>query len=102
MTRHKWLLTFFMASFVITIIGTIRKIMNPESGEGFLIAAVIVSLICGAIAIYEVATSQRTPTGQKVLWILSFVFLGWIGILIYLLVGRKNVVANDGTTTSPA
>lgn len=48
----------------------------------------IVILVLDIIAILDIVKSSR-DTGKKVLWTLLVVFLPFVGMLIYFLVGKK-------------
>lgn len=93
-TNNRLLKTSFILMVCISIIGVILKVMDNAWTEAFLIVAVLTALIFMATAINEVSSSSKIDRNEKIMWSLGFIFMCGITGLIYLLSGRKRIVAN--------
>ena len=54
-----------------------------------------VLFILNIIAIYDVITGPKNTT-QKILWVLAILFLPLIGLILYYVIGKKNLFARPG------
>ena len=83
-------IAFLLGSGMI-IIGAWAKIVHLPYANvllGIGLAAIILSTV---LSLYEIHSSSRIKTLEKVVWTLGFVLMNWITGLVYILAGRKRV-----------
>jgi hypothetical protein len=73
---------------------TPREVMNTFFNPGVLISLIIfamTSLACRVLGIVYVAQSKTVSDGEKALWIIGFIIMGFITAIIFLIMakGRK-------------
>ncbi|OGI02178.1 MAG: hypothetical protein A2Y25_04850 [Candidatus Melainabacteria bacterium GWF2_37_15] len=56
----------------------------------FLLGPVL--FILNLIAIYDVITGPKNTT-RKILWVLAILFLPVVGLILYYVIGKKNLFA---------
>lgn len=91
-TILKW---SFIASLVITFIGTYLKFTHTDGAYAVLICAIISSLIFIVAAIDEVRSAATISKSEKRMWTIAFISMGGLTGLIYFLFGRKRIVQPD-------
>ena len=95
MNREKLIYTSFTVSFILSILGSLMKIMHWEHAS-FILGAGIVALAFFTFAsLYEIFQSSRIRSNEKFMWLVGFLALGWFAGFIYLLLGRKRIVPNQ-------
>lgn len=55
----------------------------------FIIPLLIIELALAAVAIFDLVKRERVKGGNKMIWALVVVFIGIIGPLVYLTMGRE-------------
>jgi len=85
----KW--SFFF-SICIVVLGALMKITHLPGAETLLIIGILGNVVFIVSALNEVWTSIRIEKHEKIMWSVSFIFIGTLGSLIYILLGRKRVV----------
>lgn len=93
MNRFQLLVTVYLLSFIIVLAGVFVKILHLASGEPLLIAGLIATLIFIILVLQEVWRSDRLNTAEKLMWTAGLLLFNTITGIVYLLVGRKKVVA---------
>lgn len=88
----------FLASNLIIVIGALLKITHSSWGESFLIVGMLLILLIIITAIYEVLTSRYLSKDEKLLWSVCLLFFNYVSIVVYLLVGRKKIIAREPDT----
>lgn len=88
--------TSFFASILLTIVGAYFKITHTADGETWLIISLISWAVFVVAAVYEVASSRTINRSEKMTWIFALILLSSIAGIVYLLVGRKRIVAQAG------
>lgn len=83
----------FISGFILTVVGGWLKIIREPLSEGFLLVALFLTAVFIGIALYEVLTSRRIHRSEKALWTVSFLVMGLLTGLFYLLSQRKRIVA---------
>ena len=87
-------LSFFIW-FLVTIIGAILKIMHHLYGDFLLSISIFNYSVFTCLVIYEVFKADKINKSEKTMWIIGMLFFGVITGILYLLVGRKQVVNNQ-------
>lgn len=85
----RFLTTLVAVSPLLTIIGAYLKIVHSEHAEGFLIVGLLASLVLMAVFVREAIVSRYMDRGERFMWIVAFVFLGWLAALLFLLKYRR-------------
>ena len=99
LTMNSWLMKLlFCISFIAFIIGGYFKIMHIGTAYTYLMIGVITGLFCLAFALFEIFSSKRIKTIEKLVWMIGFFTTGWIALLIYVFMGRNEVISNTGVT----
>ncbi len=69
-------------------------------GPGWIVlitALVLASLLFTIMALIDILRSEFKGTNDKLIWVLIVLFLGILGALLYVLIGREQkVVKTDG------
>lgn len=86
-------ITSFFAGIILTIIGAYFKVTHTGDGETWLIVSFISWAIFVIASIYEVASSRTIGRSEKLLWTFGLILLSGVTGIVYLLVGRKRIVA---------
>jgi hypothetical protein len=84
----------FFAGLIITIIGAYLKITHTAGADIWLLIGLTLSVVFIILAIYEIITSRKVNSLEKILWTIGLVFFNTITGLIYILAGRKRIVDN--------
>jgi hypothetical protein len=82
----------FAAGFLITIIGAFLKLTHAQGAETLLMIGGVSSLIFIVTALYEVNTSKRIESTEKVMWTIGLLLVSGIAGIVYILSGRRRVV----------
>lgn len=82
----------FVIASLFTIIGALLKINHIENSSIFLIIGLISTLIYISIGIYEVNTSTRIRSSEKVMWTIGFITFSFVVGIYYFISGRKKIV----------
>ena len=98
MNREKLIYTSFIGSFILSIIGSLMKIMHWENASFVLGIGIFALAVFVFAALYEIFQSNRIKTNEKIMWLVGFFALGWFAGFIYLLLGRKRIVPNQNYT----
>jgi len=85
--------TSFIVSAFGTFIAAMLFVWYGSAIEPLFIVAIIASIIFIVTAIYEVNSSNRISSKEKTLWTIGFLLANTIVGIIYLISGRKRVVA---------
>lgn len=88
--------TTFVVSFLLIIMGAIFKIMHAPFGDVLLSLGIISFVISILVALYEIFAAPHIKFLEKMIWLVGFITTGWLVMLIYLLVRRKDVVHSAG------
>lgn len=83
----------FAAGFLITIIGAFLKLTHAQGAETLLMIGGVSSLIFIVTALYEVNTSKRIDSTEKVMWTVGFLLMSTIAGFVYMLKRRR--IASD-------
>ena len=94
MNSEKLINTSFIGSFILSIIGALMKMMHWENASFVLGIGIFALAVFVFTALYEIFQSSRINTNEKIMWLVGFLALGWFAGFIYLLLGRKRIVAN--------
>mgnify|MGYP001205029854 FL=1 len=79
----KYYRLFLVASFMLTLIGSLFKIMHWPLA-GFLVSAGIVSSLFYIIpALIKIYKNKQKSILEKLLWLLGFICFSWIVGVIY-------------------
>ena len=87
-------ITSFIISFILTLVGAYLKINHSEGADTWLTIGIISSIVFIVTAIYEVRTSKRIDQAEKNMWTLGFIFFSSIAGLIYVFISRRRIAAN--------
>ncbi len=82
----------FAVGFLITIIGAFLKLTHAQGAETLLMIGGVSSLIFIVTALYEVNTSKRIESTEKVMWTIGLLLVSGIAGIVYILSGRRRVV----------
>ncbi len=92
MDFKKFLPLSFTLSIIITVIGALFKIMHLPISTIFLVMGLLTLLIFMVLCILEISNSKKLEGTEKFMWIISFVFFGFITGLLYVLSYRKKII----------
>lgn len=95
MKKFQLLAGLYILSILIIIAGALLKILHMPGGDSVLIASFLVTVAFMGLVLQEVFSSARISTGEKLMWTVGMVFFNSITGIVYLLVGRKKVVAEE-------
>jgi hypothetical protein len=87
------LYTTFLIGFVIAFVYTFLKISHMPLYWPILAIGIIATLIFMFYAIIEVVNSGQIKTSEKIMWTICLIFLSNLTGFIYLLWGRKRILA---------
>ena len=93
---------FFMALYFSVILGIIFqaeqhgeaeaiRVVGPVFGPGLIISAIVLfvsSLVYRVLGIVHVARSKTVPDGEKALWVIGFMIMGFITAIIFLVMAK--------------
>lgn len=82
----------FFSSVAITLTGALLKIMHLEYAQPLLIIGILLTLGYIVFGITEVINSKNIDKSEKIMWIVGFIFFGFITSIVYLVSGRKRVL----------
>ncbi len=82
----------FFVSICFVILGALMKITHLPGAEALLIIGILRNAVFIVSALNEVWTSIRIEKGEKIMWTIAFFFIGTLGPIIYILLGRKRVI----------
>jgi hypothetical protein len=82
----------FFVSICFVMIGALMKITHLPGSEALLIIGILGHVVFIVSALNEVWTSIRIEKGEKIMWTIAFFFIGTLGPIIYILLGRKRVI----------
>jgi hypothetical protein len=82
----------FFVSICFVILGALMKITHLPGAEALLIIGILGNVVFIVSALNEVWTSIRIEKGEKIMWTIAFFFIGTLGPIIYILLGRKRVI----------
>lgn len=74
------------------IFGTISKIMHWGNEFPIFAIVLILHLLFMIVGIREVRSSTKIHESEKSMWIVGFIFLGFITGICYIFSGRKRIV----------
>jgi Phospholipase_D-nuclease N-terminal len=94
MKRDKLIYTSFTLSFILSIIGSMMKIMHLENANFILGTGIVALAVFVFASLFEIFQSTRIRSNEKIMWLVGFLALGWFAGLVYLLLGRKRVAIN--------
>lgn len=86
-------ITGFFASLILSIIGAYLKITHAAGADTWLWISFVAWVVFIIAAIYEVVNSTTINRSEKIMWVVGFILLGSITGIVYLILGRKRVVA---------
>lgn len=81
----------FSVAFLFLIYTLVVKAAHAEAADTLLTVALVFSVSCLAVALYEVVTSHRLLRSKKVLWAAALLLLSWPAMLYYVFIARKQV-----------
>lgn len=81
----------FSAAFLFLIYTIIVKVLDAEAADTLLTVALVFSVSCLAVALYEVVTSHRIHRAKKALWVAGLLLFNWPAMLYYVFIARKNI-----------
>ena len=82
----------FFVSICLLLLGALMKITHLPGAETLLIIGILGNLVFIVSALNEVWNSIRIEKGEKIMWTIAFFFIGTLGTIIYILLGRKRVI----------
>jgi hypothetical protein len=82
----------FFVSICFVMLGALMKITHLPGAEALLIIGILGNVVFIVSALNEVWTSIRIEKGEKIMWTIAFFFIGTLGPIIYILLGRKRVI----------
>ncbi len=82
----------FFVSICFVILGALMKITHLPGAEALLIIGILGNAVFIVSALNEAWTSIRIEKGEKIMWTIAFFFIGTLGPIIYILLGRKRVI----------
>ena len=85
----------FIISFILILAGAIMKILHFAGSDTMINLGFIIGLIFIVAAIFEVVTSKRINNSEKTMWTIGFILLSGLVGLIYIISGRRRVIANS-------
>ena len=85
----------FISSFILILAGAFMKILHFASSDTMINLGLIIGLIFIVAAIFEVVTSKRINNSEKTMWTIGFILLSGLVGLIYIISGRRRVIANS-------
>lgn len=81
--------TVFCLLFFYAIIA---KISHANNADTFLAIGLISFFCCLAFALFEIFTSRRIESTEKMIWALCLFTIGWPVMLYYVFAKRKNII----------
>jgi hypothetical protein len=84
----------FFLSIAIVILGALLKINHNEFANVFLVIGLLLTATYKISGILEVTNSNKIDQSKKILWIVGFIFFGFITGLVYILSTRKRIIIN--------
>lgn len=91
----KIVITSFIFSFILTIVGALFKIMHWPGASMLLLIGLLSLALFIIMALYEVFNSKTINSSEKLMWTVGFLCLGSLAGLVYILTGRKRVIRNQ-------
>lgn len=85
------LLILVVLSALTTMVAAYLKLIHSDIGGTFLTIALLMYGALFLLALIDILSSRIYSAKEKVLWTLAVLFGNALGVLIYLLVGRKQV-----------
>ncbi len=102
MKRDHVLKISFFISVIGILFGAVLKIMHSPFADLLLELSFAFYLVFAVLAFYEVFQSNKIETAEKIMCTIGILFLGSITGILYLLLGRKNIVNNLANTNTTA
>ncbi len=81
----------FLLSLLVMLIGTVLKMMDLPGIQFFFIASLVLTVVWGISALYEIYGSDRITISEKIMWTIGFILLSTISGLLYFFVGRPRI-----------
>jgi NADH:ubiquinone oxidoreductase subunit 2 (subunit N) len=92
MNKQNLLYGSFFASFILTIVGSLFKIMHWPFASMLLTIGLISLALFVLMSILEIMNSKKIEGTEKFMWVIGFLFFGLITGLIYMLSARKRII----------
>lgn len=81
--------TVFVSFLLLTALGAYLKIIHSELADDFLIIGLITSLVFLFCFISNVIKARHITPNEKFMWVVGFVFMGWLAGGLYLIKHHK-------------
>lgn len=91
MTLSSFFKPAFLLSLLAMLTGTLLKMMHLPGGQYFFIVSLVLTVAWGIIGLYEIYSSNRITTSEKIMWTIGFILLSTISGLLYFFVGRPRI-----------
>jgi hypothetical protein len=82
----------YIIGLITVVAGAYLKILHAKGADALLALGLGANLVFILTAIYEVQTSKRIASQDKIMWTIALIFLNGIAGLVYFFGGRKRVV----------
>ena len=82
----------YIIGLITSLAGAYLKILHSQGADVLLALGLGASLVFILTAIYEVQTSKRIGSQDKIMWTIALIFLSGIAGLVYFFGVRKRVV----------
>ncbi len=89
------LIVHLISSIGLTVWAAVSKLKHSEYSNSLLTFALIVYGILIIRAVLEALSNRIIPRSEKLLWVLLILIGGYIGILLFLLIGKKESYRNS-------
>lgn len=81
----------FSVAFLFLIYTAVVWFLHGEAADTLLTVALVFSVSCLAVGLYEVVTSHRIGRAKKALWVAGLLLFNWPAMLYYVFIARKNI-----------
>ncbi len=85
--------TGFIISLLFILFSSWLKLIHAQGANTWLNISAALVFIFIVTGIYEVLSSKRIDSSEKIMWTLAFILFSGLTGLVYFLMGRKRVVA---------
>jgi drug/metabolite transporter (DMT)-like permease len=82
----------YIVGLITTLAGAYLNILHAQGADVLLALGLGASLVFILTAIYEVQTSKRIGSQDKIMWTIALIFMSGIAGLMYFFWVRKRVV----------
>jgi hypothetical protein len=80
----------YWLSMILTIIGAWLKIIHAEGAEEFVICALLATGFFLYVFISDTRKSLYMNSTEKLMWVIGFIFMGWLAGFLYLTNHRRH------------